>query len=113
MQPIFGALLTAGYVAAFASAIASAPSSEQQLITDNIEAELEKSFSSAAVLAQQYPHYSSQIIDAARTSFLAGDLVAYLVGIAAILLWIAIVFFKFPKKDEERRLQSLLIHHHG
>ncbi len=106
MQSVFGALLTAGYAAAFASAIASAPSYEQQLITDSITEELEKSFSSAAVLAQQYPHYSSQIIDAARTSFLAGDLVAYLAGIAAILLGIALIFFKFPKKDEERILLS-------
>ncbi len=104
MQSVFGALLTAGYAAAFASAIASAPSSEQQLITDSITTELEKSFSSAAILAEQYPRYSSQIMDAARTSFLAGDLAAYLAGIAAILLGIALIFFKFPKKDEERKL---------
>lgn len=104
MQSIFGALLTAGYAAAFASAIASAPSPEQQLITDEITSELEKSFSSAAILAQQYPRYSSQIMDAARASFLAGDQGAYLAGIAAILLGTALVFFKFPKKDEERML---------
>jgi MFS family permease len=104
MQSIFGALLTAGYAAAFATAIAGAPSSEQQLITNDITAELEKSFSSAAVLAQQYPQYSSQIIAAARASFLAGDQWAYLAGIVAILFGIVLVFNKFPKKDEERKL---------
>lgn len=106
MQSIFGALLTAGYAAAFASAIAGAPSAEQQLITDEIVTELEKSFSSAAVLAEQYPSYSDQIMAAAKASFLAGDEVAYIAGIAAILLGIALVFFKFPRKDEERKLLS-------
>jgi DHA2 family multidrug resistance protein-like MFS transporter len=104
MQSIFGALLTAGYAAAFASAIGGAPSAEQQLVTSNIEAELEKSFSSAAAVAQQYPQYSAQIIAAAKYSFLAGDELAYLAGIAAVLLGGALVFFKFPKKDEERKL---------
>lgn len=104
MQSIFGALLTAGYAAAFASAIAGAPSYEQQLVTDNIATELEKSFSSAADLSLQYPQYSDQIMAAAKTSFLAGDQEAYLAGIAAILFGAALVFFKFPKKDEESKL---------
>jgi EmrB/QacA subfamily drug resistance transporter len=104
MQSIFGALLTAGYAAAFALVIASAPSSEQQLMTDEITMELEKSFSSASILAQQYPQYSDQILAAAKISFLAGDKAAYISGIAAILLGIALVFLKFPKKNEERKL---------
>ncbi len=104
MQSIFGALLTAGYAAAFASAIDSAPSAERQLITSNVEAELEKSFSSADAIAQQYPQYSTQIMAAAKYSFLAGDQWAYLAGIVAVLLGGALVFFKFPKRDEERKL---------
>jgi len=64
----------------------------------------EKSFSNAAVLAEQYPKYSSQIMAAARTSFPADDLAAYLAGIAAIMLGMALVFFMFPKKDEEQKL---------
>lgn len=106
MQSIFGALLTAGYAADFASALARAPSSEQQIVTDTIETELEKSFSSASVLAQQYPRYSSEILTAAKASFLAGDHWAYMAGISAILFGLALVFFKFPKKDEERELLS-------
>jgi MFS transporter, DHA2 family, multidrug resistance protein len=104
MQSIFGALLTAGYAAAFALAVAGAPSYEQQLVTDEIEGELEKSFSSASLLAEQYPQYSSQIIAAARASFLAGDEYAYIAGIVAILLGMALVLFKFPKKEDERTL---------
>jgi hypothetical protein len=51
MQSIFGALLTAGYAAAFAAAIGSLPTQYQQNISSSIEAELQKSFSSAAISA--------------------------------------------------------------
>ena len=56
MQSIFGALLTAGYAAAASAAIASSP--EQARVTENVEGELTKSFSSAADLAEQYPRHS-------------------------------------------------------
>jgi EmrB/QacA subfamily drug resistance transporter len=102
MQSIFGALLTAGYAAAAGAAIAS--SGESARITENVEGELTKSFSSAADLAGQYPGHSEQIIAAAKTSFLQGDAWAYSAGIAAVLLGAALVFFLFPKRDEEERL---------
>jgi len=102
MQSIFGALLTAGYAAAAGAAIAS--SGESAKITENVEGELTKSFSSAADLAGQYPRHSEQIIAAAKVSFLQGDAWAYGAGIVAILLGAALVFFAFPKRDEEQRL---------
>jgi DHA2 family multidrug resistance protein-like MFS transporter len=102
MQSIFGALLTAGYASAVSAAIASSP--EQAKITENVQGELTKSFSSAADTAAQYPHYSQQIIAAAKTSFLQGDQWAYTAGIVAILLGAGLVFFLFPKKAEEERL---------
>ena len=102
MQSIFGALLTAGYAAAASAAIASRPN--QAKITENVQGELTKSFSSAADTAAQYPHHSQQIIAAAKTSFLQGDQWAYTAGIVAIILGAALVFFCFPKKDEEQRL---------
>jgi MFS transporter, DHA2 family, multidrug resistance protein len=102
MQSIFGALLTAGYAAAIASAVAADPNGQQ--ITSSTEAVLQKSFASAATLAEQYPQYSSQIIAAAKQSFLAGDEWAYLAGIIAVLLGAALVFFLFPKLDEEHKM---------
>jgi MFS transporter, DHA2 family, multidrug resistance protein len=102
MQSIFGALLTAGYAAAASAAIASSPESSK--VTENIEGELTKSFSSAADLASQYPGHSQQIIAAAKASFLQGDAWAYTAGIVAILIGAALVFFVFPKRDEEQRL---------
>ena len=106
MTSIFGALLTAGYSRSIASQISSLPASSQQQITSGIEATLQKSFSSAATLAQQYPQYSTQIMAAAKHSFLAGDHWAYFAGIVAILIGAALVFFKFPKKAEEKKLLS-------
>jgi DHA2 family multidrug resistance protein-like MFS transporter len=102
MQSIFGALLTAGYAAAASAAIAASP--EQARVTENVEGELTKSFSSAADLAEQYPRHTEQIIAAAKASFLQGDEWAYTAGIVAIVLGAALVFFLFPKNDEERRL---------
>jgi predicted MFS family arabinose efflux permease len=102
MQSIFGALLTAGYAAAAGAAIASSP--EQARVTESIEGELTKSFSSAADLAERYPRHTDQIISAAKASFLQGDEWAYTAGIVAIVLGAVIVFFLFPKNEEERRL---------
>ncbi len=102
MTSIFGTLLTAGYASAFASKINNAP----QQISASVESTLQKSFASASTLAQQYPQYSDQIITGAKSSFLVGDRWAYLAGIIAILIGAALVFYKFPKLEEEKKLLS-------
>ncbi len=102
MQSIFGALLTAGYAAAVAAALAGAPPNPD--LTTSVQNQLTMSFAGAAEVAEQYPQYSTQIIAAAQESFLAGDQWAYLAGIVAVLLGATLVFFKFPHHDEERRL---------
>lgn len=106
MTSIFGALLTAGYARAFSAQISNLPSSAQEQISTSVEATLTKSFASATTLAQEHPQYSAQIISAAKTSFLAGDHWAYLAGIIAILVGAAIVFLKFPRMEEEKKLLS-------
>src|SRR5262249_41187707 len=101
MQSIFGALLTAGY----ATAAGSLVSSSGKDITSSTQAELTKSFSSAADTASRYPaNVQDQIISGAKTAFLQGDQWAYLAGIIAVLLGAALVFFMFPKMERERRL---------
>jgi MFS transporter, DHA2 family, multidrug resistance protein len=104
MTSIFGALLTAGYSKAFNNQITGLPTIDQQQISNNIIAELQKSFDSAAAVAQQYPQYSANIISSAKISFLAGDHLAYIAGIIAILLGGVLIFFKFPKHEEEKQL---------
>ena len=100
MQSILGALLTAGYAAAAAAAIAGSP----KHISDSVQNQLTKSFAGAEDVAQQYPQYANGITAAAKTSFLQGDQWAYTAGIVAILIGAAIVFFLFPKREEEERL---------
>ena len=73
-------------------------------ITDQVQGELTKSFAGAEAVAQQYPQYASQITAAAQESFLKGDSWAYTAGLIAVLLGAALVFFMFPRKDEEQRL---------
>jgi len=107
MQSIFGALLTAGYATAAAAALAGAPPSVD--FSTSVQNQLTMSFAGAADIAQQYPQYSTQILQAAKESFLAGDQWAYLAGIVAVLMGATLVFFKFPRKDEEHRL---LAHYH-
>lgn len=102
MQSILGALLTAGYASAAGKLIAAAP--QQARITESVENALTKSFSSAANLADRYPGHAEQIVAAARSSFLQGQDWAYAAGIVAVLIGAAIVFFLFPKADEERAL---------
>jgi MFS family permease len=104
MQSILGALLTAGYASAFGAAIAIASSADKQRITNSVVHQLLRSFASAADTARHYPQYASQITSAAKSAFLSGDQSAYAAGIVAILLGAAVVFFLFPKKDDEERL---------
>jgi len=99
MQSIFGALLTAGYAASFSSQIAASPQAED--VSEKVQNELTKSFASAANTAEQYPQYAPQIVTAARNSFLDGGDWTYAAGMIAIALGIAVVFFLFPKHDEE------------
>jgi hypothetical protein len=101
MQSIFGALLTAGYAAAAGSLI----SSSGKDVTASTQAELTKSFSSAADTASRFPsEQQAQIIAAAKTSFLHGDQWAYAAGIIAVLLGAVLVFFCFPRHEREEEL---------
>jgi MFS transporter, DHA2 family, multidrug resistance protein len=102
MQSIFGALLTAGYAAAAAASIAAAPNSQQ--INDSVQNQLTKSFAGAEAVSEQYPQYASQITAAAKQSFLDGDQWAYTAGLVAVMLGALLVFFMFPRREQEQQL---------
>jgi DHA2 family multidrug resistance protein-like MFS transporter len=102
MQSIFGALLTAGYAASFATQLAGAPPNPD--LTTSVQSQLTMSFAGAEDVAAQYPQYGTQITAAAREAFLAGDQWAYLAGIVAVLLGAVLVFARFPRLLDERRL---------
>jgi MFS transporter, DHA2 family, multidrug resistance protein len=101
MQSIFGALLTAGYASAAGSLIASSGKN----VSASTQAELTKSFASAADTASRYPALiQDNIIAGAKTAFLQGDQWAYTAGVVAILVGAVLVFFCFPKKQQEEEL---------
>ena len=104
MQSIMGALLTAGYAAAVATQVAGAPNKAR--ITETVETELTKSFSSAAATASRYPQYAKAIVTGAKESFVKGDEWAFAAGLIAIALGTALVFFAFPHKRREGELTT-------
>jgi MFS transporter, DHA2 family, multidrug resistance protein len=99
---LFGALLAAGYAAAMAAALATYPNASE--VPTAAVSSVEMSYAGAQTVAAQYPQYAAQITAAAKTSFLAGDQYAYIAGIIAVLIGAALVFFVFPKRDEERKV---------
>jgi plasmid stabilization system protein ParE len=104
MQSILGALLTAGYAGAVAADIASAPAADQDLLTEQVQRELQSSFASAADTAERYPQYQDAIVGAAREAFVDGQHWAYLAGIVAVVLGAAVVALRYPDHAGERRL---------
>ena len=102
MQSILGAVLTAGYAAAVSAAIAASPNKDK--ITDSVQTELTRSFSSATETAQRYPEYQSPDRGRRQVVVPAGGRLGLLAGIVAILLGAALVFFLFPKKEREEEL---------
>ena len=102
MSSIFGAALTAGYAAAMGAAIAASG----QDITATTQSMLQLSYSSAADMATQYPQYADQILAAAKSSFLAGDNLAYIAGLIAVAIGIAVTFFLFPNREREQDLRA-------
>lgn len=104
MQSVMGAVLTAGYVGAVGSAIASAPPSTQQLLTGEVTAQLQRSYSSAANVAERYPQYADAIVAGARQSFLDGAQWAYAAGIASMVLGALVAAIWYPRHRAEQTL---------
>ena len=102
MTSVLGALLTLGY----ASAMGQAIDQSGKNVTDATQAQLQLSYASAENLASQHPQYASQITAAAKKSFLDGGDWAYLGAMAAILAGMALVYFFFPKKEDEEELRA-------
>ena len=104
MQSVMGAFLTIGYAAVFSKMISNAPASDTAGLTSSVENQLKQSYSSAQTVAEQTPQYASQITAAAKESFLAGSTLAYAVGLVAVLIGAAVIWFCYPRKDVETEL---------
>lgn len=103
-QSILGVLLAAGYATAFSGAIAALPSDQSSQISDDVVTQLRQSFGGADQVAEQYPQYADQIVDAARASFLQGSNWAYLAGMVACALGALLVAVAYPGRAREEEL---------
>jgi DHA2 family multidrug resistance protein-like MFS transporter len=102
MTSVFGALLTAGYASAMGAAIAASG----QDVTAATQSQLQLSYASAANLAAANPQFADAITAAAKSSFLAGDQLAYLAGVIAVALGASLVYLFYPKKADEERVRA-------
>jgi len=102
MTSIFGALLTAGYADAMGTAIDNSGHN----VTQSTQAQLQLSYASAENLASKHQQYASQILAAAKSSFLDGDKWAYTAAMVAIAIGLGLVFFFFPRKEAETELRA-------
>jgi len=102
MQSILGALLTAGYARSFSQLVASSPHADD--VSTQVQGQLTRSFASATTTAKQYPQYSTEIIQAAKDSFVHGQDWAYVAAIVAVATGMVLVAVCFPRRDHEREL---------
>jgi MFS transporter, DHA2 family, multidrug resistance protein len=102
MQALLGAILASGFAAAFGRLIRASPDASQ--ISGDVTTALQASYASALHVADQYPQYKDQIIDAARESLVHGAIAAYVVGAAAIVIGAAVVAFLLPSHARERAM---------
>src|SRR4029079_19535815 len=80
-------------------------SSSGKDVSSSTQAELTKSFSSAADTASRYaPASRDSIAAGAKTALLQGDQWAYTAGIVAVVLGAVLVFFCFPRVEREKEL---------
>lgn len=104
MQSLLGAILAAGFARSFADLIAS--SGEASAISADVTRALQASYSSALQVAEQYPQYKDDILQAARQSLEQGALGAYFVGAIAIVAGAALVLFVLPNRTRELALTA-------
>lgn len=104
MQALLGAVLASGFTAAISAKISASP--EAGTISDQVTHALQSSFPSAVQVAQHYPRYTDEILEAARASLLDGSLVAFLIGTVVILAGAIAVRMGLPNREQELSLSG-------
>jgi MFS transporter, DHA2 family, multidrug resistance protein len=100
MTSILGTILTSHY----SSALAGTNVADQ--VSDSTLSQLQLSYASAENIAAHYPQSAGTIISAAQSSFLQGDQWTYAAALIAVVLGAALVFFLFPRKEQELELRA-------
>ncbi|MFT4135112.1 MFS transporter [Microbacterium sp.] len=104
MQALLGAVLASGFTAAVSAKLSASPDAAS--LSEQVTHALQSSFASAVHVAEQFPRYTTEILDGARASLLDGSLIAFLIGTGVILAGALAVRIGLPGRDEERRLTT-------
>ncbi|MDZ8172602.1 MFS transporter [Microbacterium xanthum] len=99
MQGVLGAILAAGFAHVFGRLIAQ--SGEASDISAQVTTALQSSYASALQVAEEYPQYKDQILQAAQQSLETGSIAAYAVGAIAIAIGAAVVGVFLPRHRDE------------
>ena len=102
-----GSLLVARYAGELGAAFASAPASEQKLLTDQAVTQMSASFAGAESVAQSLPQADqSALIEAAKLAFTSGSNVAFAFALAAVCAGLILVLIAYPKKSDEQAIEE-------
>jgi DNA-directed RNA polymerase subunit F len=102
-QAILGTLLTIAYVGYFTRAFAKLPAEQAQKLGQSAAAEISSSFAGARHVAETLPGADAdQLVAAARDAFTQGKTLAISCALAAALIGVALVLWKYPRHQAEQ-----------
>ena len=104
-QALLGTLLAIAYGSYFAKAFASLPPEQSQALGTRAATEIGSSYQGAQAVAATLPGAdSTELINAAQRAFTEGKSSAILVALASVLIGLFIVWWKYPRVEQERAL---------
>ena len=93
-----GALLAIRYANFFTRAFSNLPADQAQNLSQQVANTLSKSFAGAVQVARQYSANKEQILSAARSAFLHGQVTAMFVGVIAAVIAVFFILLIYPNK---------------
>ena len=103
MQAVMGTVLAIVYANYFEKAFASLPPQEAANLSDEAAAQIVGSYQGAEAVAASYPQASAErLTAAANQAFTEGKSVAYVLALVLTLIALVLVWWKYPRKDDER-----------
>lgn len=104
-QALLGTLLAVVYSRYFVQAFSSLPPEEAQNLGARATQEISSSYEGAEAVAKTLPGAdATQLIDAAQRAFTEGKAVAIGCALLSVLIAMGLVWWKYPKVDEEHAL---------
>jgi MFS family permease len=104
-QALLGTLLAIAYSRYFVNTFAELPKSTTETLSPDTLGQISSSFEEAELVADTLPATSAaQLITAAQQAFTDGKDVAIAVAFISVAIGLALVWFKYPRRNEEIKL---------